>query len=372
MATDRMALLEYARKVTEEEDADLLRQAVKAMAEAIMEAEVTELTGASHGERAPDRRLTHRNGYRERRWDTRVGTIELPIPKVRDGSYFPSLLEPRRRAEKALLAVIQEAYVGGVSTRRVEELVTALGVAGLSRSEVSRICAVLDAEVEAFRGRPLDAVAYPYLWLDALYHKVREAGRVVNMATLIAVGVSSEGVRSVVGVAVAASGGDEGAHWLGFLRSLTERGLSGVRLVISDAHPGLVSAIEATLLGASWQRCRVHFTRNAQSLVPKGAQGIVASAIRSIFEQPDEPGARAQLRRVVDGLEARFPKVAELLEGAEADLLAHLAFPVAHRRQIRSTNPQERLNKENPPTHRRRGHLPHTDEPAPSRRHAPR
>jgi transposase-like protein len=346
MATDRMALLEYARKVSEEGDADLLREAVKVMAEAIMEAEVSELTGAAHGERAPDRRLTHRNGYRERRWDTRVGTIELPIPKVRDGSYFPSLLEPRRRAEKALLAVVQEAYVNGVSTRRVEELVSALGVSGISRSEVSRICAVLDTEVEAFRGRPLEATAYPYLWLDALYHKVREGGRVVNMATLVAVAVSREGVRSVVGVEVAAAGGDEGGHWLPFLRALVERGLGGVRLVISDAHPGLVAAIEATLVGASWQRCRVHFTRNARALVPKGAQGIVASAIRSIFEQPDEASARAQLRRVADGLRARFPRVAELLEGAEADLLAHFAFPVAHRRQIRSTNPQERLNKE--------------------------
>ena len=281
MATDRMALLEYARKVSEEGDADLLREAVKVMAEAIMEAEVSELTGAAHGERAPDRRLTHRNGYRERRWDTRVGTIELPIPKVRDGSYFPSLLEPRRRAEKALLAVVQEAYVNGVSTRRVEELVTALGVSGISRSEVSRICAVLDAEVEAFRGRPLEATAYPYLWLDALYHKVREGGRVVNMATLIAVAVSREGVRSVVGVEVAASGGDEGGHWLPFLRALVERGLGGVRLVISDAHPGLVAAIEATLVGASWQRSSVHSGVRDRPTVPVShrAESALAAAI---------------------------------------------------------------------------------------------
>jgi transposase-like protein len=346
MATDSMALLERLSKAADEGDVDFLRQGVKTLAQVLMEAEVSALIGAQHGERAPERRLTHRNGYRERRWDTRVGTIALPIPKVRDGSYFPSLLEPRRRAERALLAVVQEAYVGGVSTRRVEELVAALGIAGISKSEVSRICAALDAEVDAFRSRPLDPDGYPYVWLDALYHKVREAGRVVNMATLIAVGVSASGTRSVLGVEVAAAGGDEGAHWLGFLRSLTARGLRGVRLVISDAHPRLTAAIEATLLGAAWQRCRVHFTRNALALVAKGAQGLVASAVRSIFEQPDEASARAQLRRVADGLRPRFPKVAELLEGAEADLLAHFTFPAAHRRQIRSSNPQERLNKE--------------------------
>jgi putative transposase len=346
MATDRMTLPEHVRNAIEDGDADLLREGVLALARAIMEAEVSGLTGATHGERAPGQRQTQRNGYRERRWDTRVGTIDLPIPRVRDGSYFPSLLEPRRRAEKALLSVVQEAYVGGVSTRRVEEIVAALGVSGLSRSEVSRICGALDAEVDAFRCRPLDPAGYPYVWLDALYHKVREGGRVVNMATLVAIGVSASGVRSVLGVEVAASGGDEGAHWLGFLRSLLARGLTGVRLVISDAHQGLVSAIRATLLGASWQRCRVHFTRNALGLVPRNAQRLVGSAIGSIFEQPDEVSARGQLRRVVDGLRPRFPKAADLLEAAEADLLAHFTFPAAHRRQIRSTNPHERLNKE--------------------------
>jgi transposase-like protein len=346
MASDSMALLEQLSKAADDGDIDFLRQGVKALAQVLMEAEVSSLIGAEHGERAPERRLTQRNGYRERRWDTRVGTISLPIPRLREGSYFPALLEPRRRAERALLAVVQEAYVGGVSTRRVEELVAALGVSGISRSEVSRICAALDTEVDAFRSRPLDPAGYPYLWLDALYHKVREGGRVVSMATLIAVGVSAAGVRSVLGVEVAAAGGDEGAHWLGFLRSLSARGLAGVRLVISDAHPGLTAAIEATLLGAAWQRCRVHFTRNALALVSKAAQGLVASAVRSIFEQPDEESARAQLRRVADGLRPRFPKVAALLESAEADLLAHFTFPAAHRRQIRSANPQERLNKE--------------------------
>ena len=346
MATDRMALLEQLGKAATDGDTDFLREGVKVLAQALMDVEVTAHIGAAHGERAPDRRLTQRNGYRERRWDTRVGTIELPIPKLRDGSYFPSLLEPRRRAERALLAVVQEAYVGGVSTRRVEELVAALGISSLSKSEVSRICGALDAEVDAFRSRPLDPAGYPYLFLDALYHKVREGGRVVNMATLVAVGVSASGVRSVLGVEVAAAGGDEGTHWLPFLRSLMARGLCGVRLVVSDAHPGLVAATEATLLGAAWQRCRVHFTRNALGLVAKGAQGMVHSAIRSIFEQPDEASARAQLHRVVDGLQARFPRVADLLGSAEADLLAHFTFPAAHRRQIRSTNPQERLNKE--------------------------
>lgn len=346
MATDRMDVLELLRKATADGDVDLLREGVRVLSQALMEAEVAAEIGAAHGERAPERRSTQRNGYRPRRWDTRVGSLELQIPKVREGSYFPSLLEPRRRAERALLSVVQEAYVGGVSTRRVEDLVAALGISNLSRSEVSRICAALDAEVDAFRARPLAAGGYPYLWLDALYHKVREEGRVVSMATLIAIGVSAAGERSVLGVEVAAAGGDEGAHWLPFLQGLAARGLGDVKLVISDAHPGLTAAIEAGLLGASWQRCRVHAMRNALSLVPKGAQSMVAAAIRSIFEQPDEPSARAQLRRVIDGLQPRFVRVAELLTAAEADLLAHFAFPSAHRRQIRSTNPLERLNKE--------------------------
>jgi putative transposase len=346
MATDRMDVLELLRKATSDGDVDLLREGVRVLSQALMEAEVAAEIGAAHGERAPERRSTQRNGYRARRWDTRVGSVELQIPKLREGSYFPSLLEPRRRAERALLSVVQEAYVGGVSTRRVEDLVAALGISSLSRSEVSRICAALDTEVEAFRGRALDEIGYPYVWLDALYHKVREEGRVVSMATLIAIGVSAAGERSVLGVEVAAAGGDEGAHWLPFLQGLNARGLAGVKLVISDAHVGLTAAIEASLLGASWQRCRVHAMRNALGLVPKGAQSMVAAAIRSIFEQPDEPSARAQLRRVIDGLQPRFARVAELLTAAEADLLAHFAFPSAHRRQIRSTNPLERLNKE--------------------------
>lgn len=345
MAEDRMAVLDTVRKAIAEGDADFLREGVRVLAQAIMESEVTELTGVPKGERDPERRLTSRNGYRERRWDTRVGTLALSIPRVRDGSYFPSLLEPRRRAERALLAVVQEAYVLGVSTRRVEDLVEALGIASLSRTEVSRICAALDAEVDTFRSRPLGDEPYPYLWLDATYVKVREGGRVVSMAALVATGVAATGERRVLGLELS-PGNDEGSAWPAFIRGLVERGLHGVRLVISDDHRGLVRAVHEQLLGAAWQRCRVHFTRNAQDLVPRSARSMVATVIRSIFEQPDEPSARAQLRRVVDGLAARFPSVAELLVGAETDLLVHFTFPDSHRRQIRSTNPQERLNKE--------------------------
>ena len=339
-----MAVLDTVRKAIAEGDVDFLREGVRVLAQAVMEAEVTELTGAAKGERAPDRRLTNRNGYRERRWDTRVGTLELAIPKVRDGSYFPSLLEPRRRAERALLAVVQEAYVLGVSTRRVEDLVDALGIASISKSEVSRICAALDAEVEAFRSRPL-VEAYPYLWLDATYVKVREAGRVVSMAALVATGVAASGERRVLGLELAA-GNDEGSAWPAFIRGLVERGLTGVRLVISDDHRGLVKAVREQLLGASWQRCRVHLTRNAQDLVPRHARSMVASAIRSVFEQPDECSAREQSGRVIESIRPRFPAVADLLADAEADLLVHFTFPESHRRQIRSTNPLERLNKE--------------------------
>jgi putative transposase len=274
-----------------------------------------------------------------------VGTIELAIPRVRDGGYFPSLLEPRRRAEKALLSVVQEAYLGGVSTRRVDDLVRALGVEGISKSEVSRMCASLDAEVEAFRNRPLTDYAFPYLWLDATYLKVREAGRVVSMAALVATGVAASGERRVLGLELS-PGNDEGSAWPRFVRGLCQRGLHGVRLVISDDHPGLVKAVREQLLGSGWQRCRVHFTRNAQDLVPRAARSMIASAIRTVFEQPDERSAHEQCERVIDGLRPRFAAVADLLAEAEEDLLAHFTFPETHRRQIRSTNPQERLNKE--------------------------
>jgi putative transposase len=345
VADNSMSLLDTLRKASGEGDVDVLREGVRILAQAIMEAEVSEVTGVARGERKPEARLTHRNGYRERRWDTRVGTIDLAIPRVRDGSYFPSLLEPRRRAERALLSVVQEAYLGGVSTRRVDDLVRALGIEGISKSEVSRMCASLDTEVEAFRARPLTDCAYPYLWLDATYLKVREAGRVVSMAALVATGVALSGERRVLGLELA-SGNDEGSAWPRFVRSLVERGLHGVRLVISDDHAGLVKAVREQLLGSGWQRCRVHFTRNAQDLVPRAARSMIASAIRTVFEQPDERSAHEQCDRVIDGLRPRFPAVAELLAGAEEDLLAHFTFPETHRRQIRSTNPQERLNKE--------------------------
>ena len=345
MADDSMTLLETLRKASAGGEVDVLREGVRILAQAIMEAEVTEVTGVARGERDPERRLTHRNGYRERRWDTRVGTIDLAIPRVRDGSYFPSLLDPRRRAERALLAVVQEAYVLGVSTRRVDDLVRALGIDGISRSEVSRICAALDAEVETFRSRSLAELACPYVWLDATYLKVREGGRVVSMAALVATGVALTGERRVLGLELAA-GNDEGSAWPRFVGSLVERGLHGVRLVISDDHPGLVKAIDEQLLGSAWQRCRVHLTRNAQDLVPRSARSMVASAIRMVIEQPDGMSAREQLDRVIDGFRPRFPAVAELLTRAEPDLLAHFAFPQPHRRQIRSTNPLERLNKE--------------------------
>ena len=344
MADDSMALLENVRKAIEEGDGDFLRKTVHLLAQGVMEAEVTEITGVPKGERAPDRRLTSRNGYRDRRWDTRVGTIDLSIPRVRDGNYFPSLLEPRRRAERALLAVVQEAYVLGVSTRRVDDLVQSLGIAGISKSEVSRICAALDAEVGVFRDRPL-LEAYPYVFLDATYLKVREAGRVVSMAALVATGVAMSGERRVLGVELSA-GNDEGSAWPMFIRSLIGRGLHGVRLVISDDHAGLVKAIREQLLGSGWQRCRVHLTRNAQDLVPRSARSMIASAVRSVFEQPDERSAHEQFGQVIDSLEPRFPAVAKLLLDAEADLLAHFSFPETHRRQIRSTNPLERLNKE--------------------------
>ena len=345
MADDSMSLLETLRKVSAEGEVDVLREGVRLLAQAIMEAEVTELTGVAKGERDPERRITHRNGYRERRWDTRVGTIPLDVPRVRDGGYLPSLLEPRRRAERALLAVVQEAYVSGVSTRRVDDLVRALGITGISRSEVSRICAPLDAEVAAFRSRSLAGMACPYLWLDATYLRVREGGHVVSMAALVAVGVAANGERRVLGLELSA-GNDEGSAWPRFIRSLVERGLHGVRLVISDNHAGLVKAIREQLLGSSWQRCRVHFTRNAQELVPRSARSMVASAIRSVFEQPDARSAREQLDRVIDGMPAGYAKVAALLADAEPDLLAHFGFPETHRSRIRSTNPLERLNKE--------------------------
>lgn len=341
--TVSMALEALLRKAQLEGDVDVLREGVRLLSEALMELEVTQHVGAARHERTADR-TGQRNGYRERRWDTRVGTLELKVPRVRDGSYFPALLEPRRRAERALVAVVQEAYVHGVSTRRVDELVHALGIQGVSKSQVSALCAELDAEVERFRSRPLTD-AYPYIWLDATYLKGRQEGRIVALAVVIAIGVNAAtGRREVLGVAVGPS--EDGAFWLGFLRGLVARGLSGVQLVVSDAHQGLKTAVAAVLHGASWQRCRVHFIRNALAVVPKTAAQLVAATIRTVFAQPDAEGTRAQWRRVTDGFRARYPKVADRLEDAEADVLAYLAFPPEHWRQIWSNNPLERLNRE--------------------------
>ncbi|MGH2618213.1 MAG: IS256 family transposase [Thermomicrobiales bacterium] len=338
----RMALAELLRKAEAQPDLDVLREGVRVLAESLMALEVERHVGAGRHERTPERN-GQRNGYRERTWDTRVGTIDLRVPRVRDGSYFPALLEPRTRAERALAAVVQEAYVGGVSTRRVDGLVKSLGLEGISKSQVSRLCADLDAEVERFRSRPLRE-PYPYLWLDATFVKVREAGRVVSQAVVVAVGVTASGVREVLGVDVGPS--EDGAFWLHFLRSLAARGLAGVQLVTSDAHEGLRQAIAAVLHGASWQRCRVHFLRNALALVPKAAQHLVAATLRTGVAQPTPEAAQAQWRQVADGFRDHWPRLADLMDAAEADVLAYLAFPAAHWRQLWSTNPLERLNKE--------------------------
>jgi putative transposase len=320
----------------------VLRDGVRVLAQALMETEVSSQIGAAPYERSSSR-TAYRNGYRTRTWDTRVGTIELKIPKVSAGTYFPSLLEPRRRAEKALQAVVVEAYVKGVSTRKVDDLVRALGIDGISRSEVSRICKVLDEDVKAFLARPIEG-EHPYVWLDATFRKIREGGRVVSTATVVAIGVSDDGHRSVLGADTGPS--EDHGFWLQFLRSLVRRGFRGVKLVISDAHEGLRRAVEKVLEGAVWQRCRVHFMRNLLSVVPKSAQDTVAAIVRTIFAQTDHPSAMAQLREVTSMLRPRFPQAAELLEAAAEDLLAHLHFPREHRRRLHSTNPLERLHKE--------------------------
>jgi transposase-like protein len=338
-----MALTELLRKAEAEPDIDTLREGVRVLTQALMELEVAQHLGAERYQRTAERQ-GERNGYRERTWDTRVGTLELRVPRVRDGSFFPSLLEPRKRAERALVATVREAYVQGVSTRRVDDLVKALGLEGISKSQVSVLCQELDTEVERFRSRKLEG-SYPYCWVDATFVKTRQEHRVVSMAVVIAVGLNAKtGQREVLGVDVGPS--EDGAFWLRFLRSLVSRGLTGVQLVTSDAHEGLKGAIAAVLQGASWQRCRTHFMRNALCLVPKGAQQMVAATIRTVFVQPDAASARETWRRVADQLRPRFPRVAQLMDSAEEEVLAYLAFPPEHWRQIWSNNPQERLNKE--------------------------
>jgi len=289
--------------------------------------------------------VNHRNGFRQRPFDTRVGSVELAIPKLRRGSYFPEwLLDPRRRAEKALVAVVAECYVRGVSTRRVDGLVKTLGIESLSKSQVSRMAGELDEMVTQFRNRPLDAGPYTYVWMDALTQKVREGGRIINVAVVIAVGVNRDGHREILGLDVITT--EDGAGWLAFLRGLVARGLAGTSLVVSDAHPGLVDAIASTLTGACWQRCRTHYMRNLLTRVPKSAQSMVATLVRTIFEQPDAASVWAQHGRVVDQLTERFPSAAEHLADAATDVLAFAGFPKEHWRQIWSNNPQERLNKE--------------------------
>ncbi len=322
---------------------DVLREMVRAFAQKMMDAEVEVACGAGYGEVSPNR-VNSRNGYRHREWDTRAGTVELAVPKLRHGSYFPSFLEHRRRAERALAQVVATSYLLGVSTRRVEKLAASLGVTGLSKSQVSAMAAELDELVEGFRSRPLDRGPYTFVWIDALTQKVREGGRTVNVHCLIATGVNADGHREILGVDVTSS--EDGAGWLAFLRGLVARGLSGVALVTSDDHAGLVSAIAAVLPGAAWQRCRTHYHRNLLTQVPKSAQPWVSTLVRTIFEQPDAASVRAQHAQVVQALEAKLPQAAAHLDEARDDILAFTAFPREVWRQIWSNNPQERLNKE--------------------------
>ena len=334
----------FLREQVELASPDLLRAMVKTFAEALMSADADAACGAAYGQRS-DERVNSRNGYRQRDWDTRAGTIELAIPKLRSGSYFPDwLLTYRRRAEQALVSVVATSYLLGVSTRRVEKLVEQLGVASLSKSQVSEMAAHLDGQVEAFRNRPLDSGHYTFVWCDALTIKVREGGRTVNVHALVAVGVNADGGREVLGLDVAS--GEDGAGWLAFLRSLTARGLSGVKLVVSDAHRGLVDAIGAALPGAAWQRCRTHYLRNLLTKVPKSAQPWVATMVRTIFDQPDATAVGDQFGRVVEAIAAKYPDAATHLDDAREDLLAFASFPHEIWRQIWSNNPQERLNKE--------------------------
>jgi putative transposase len=338
MTNDRMALAELLEKGS---DVDLLREMIGFVAQRLMDVDVQSLCSAGYGERSTER-ANSRNGYRDRLWETRAGAVPLKIPKLRSGSYFPGFLEPRRSAEKALAAVIQEAYVQGISTRSVDELVKAMGMSGISKSQVSRLCEEIDERVKAFLNRPLEG-DWPYLWIDATYVKTRQAGRIVSVAVIIAVAVNTDGRRELVGMTVGASEAEP--FWTAFLRSLTRRGLRGVKLVISDAHEGLKKAA-AKVLGATWQRCRVHFMRNALAHAPKGQRQMVAAMIRTVFAQETEKEAHRQWRIVADQLRARFPKLAALMDEAEHDVLAHMAFPKEHRAQIHSTNPLERINGE--------------------------
>jgi len=338
MTDENMSLRDLLEKTA---DTDFLRELIGFTAQRLMELEVESLTGAPHGARAPDR-LTHRNGYRERELETRAGTVELRIPKLRRGSYFPGFLEPRRMAEKALTAVIQEAYVQGISTRSVDDLVQAMGMSGISKSQVSRLCGEIDDKVQTFLNRPLEG-DWPYVWLDATYVKVRQAGRIVSVAVIIAVGVNSDGRREVLGMDIGPSEAE--TFWTQFLRKLARRGLRGVKLVISDAHEGLKAAI-ARVLHATWQRCRVHLMRNLLAHAGRQGRGVASAFIATAFAQEDAETAKAQWRKVADQLRPKLPKLAAFMDDAEADVLAYMDFPAAHRAKLHSTNPLERLNGE--------------------------